>query len=192
MNLLLTSEINSIELGYKTETVEEYNEVLSFYSTYLNKVSDINNTLQIYEIDDNFDWINHLQSVLSEKIGKNKLLFKEELLNITTKSNTYAIYIWNNKNENRLRINGILSGKEFKYAKSIFKSLTIKDFELQLLEGKKEYYDTIWATSLENLNSKNINNLNNIDAKKTIKPIVDFIVTTENIKDYCYKNRKTL
>ncbi|TRW25631.1 hypothetical protein FMM05_05240 [Flavobacterium zepuense] len=37
MNLLLSSEINSIDIGYLTQNTTEYNEITDFYSTYLKK-----------------------------------------------------------------------------------------------------------------------------------------------------------
>ncbi len=64
MNLLLSSEINSLEIGYKTKSEQEYNELTDFYSTYLNK------SIKNSNID--LDWIESLNSKLLEKFSRNQ------------------------------------------------------------------------------------------------------------------------
>ena len=38
MNLLLSSEMNSLDIAYKTTTKEEYNELIDFYNRYIKKI----------------------------------------------------------------------------------------------------------------------------------------------------------
>lgn len=182
MNLLLSSEINSLELGYKTESKQEYNELTDFYSTYLNK--NIKNS----NID--LDWIESLNSKLLEKFSQIRIFENEGSLQIKTSSNNYDIFIWNNNNTNKLRISGIVSGKEFEYVKSIEKSILLQDLIIELINGKNGYYDSIWATLEINLKTIDINNVQFSESEKIVNSIVDFISKVEEIKDYCYKNRK--
>ena len=182
MNLLLSSEINSLELGYKTESKQEYNELTDFYSTYLNK--NIKNS----NID--LDWIESLNSKLLEKFSRIRIFENEGSLQIKTSSNNYDIFTWNNNNTNKLRISGIVSGKEFEYLKSIEKSILLQDLIIELINGKNGYYDSIWATLEINLKAIDINNVQFSESEKIVNSIVDFISKVEEIKDYCYKNRK--
>ncbi len=182
MNLLLSSEINSLELGYKTESKQEYNELTDFYSTYLNK--NIKNS----NID--LDWIESLNSKLLEKFSRIRIFENEGSLQIKTSSNNYDIFIWNNNNTNKLRISGIVSGKEFEYVKSIEKSILLQDLIIELINGKNGYYDSIWATLEINLKTIDINNVQFSESEKIVNSIIDFISKVEEIKDYCYKNRK--
>ena len=39
MNLLLSSEMNSLDIAYKTTNLEEYNELLDYYNRYIKLIS---------------------------------------------------------------------------------------------------------------------------------------------------------
>jgi hypothetical protein len=185
MNLLLSSEISSIELGYKTENAKEYLELIEFYNTYLKR-----NKKQI-EVE--FDWRNELHSILLEKFRGIRILESEGSLQIKTSSNNYNIFIWNNNKENRLRMSGILSGKEFDYAKTVENNFNAKNLEFELVDGSnRRSYDAIWSTLKTNLKTCSIYELHSTEIELIIHSIVDFITRVEDLKDYCYKNRKEL
>lgn len=188
MNLLLSSEINSIEIGYKTETKEELNELLDFYSTYLNKAAKSPEA----EIKENtIHWLQKLEEKLSERFKKVKIFENERNVVIKTSSNTYDIFIWSHKGINKLRISGILSGKEYEYIKFSGNNIQIKDMKLEFIEGGK-YYDSVWGTFEIELKSFTMKQLKSTDSKIIIAPIIDFISKIEEIKDYCYQKRNEL
>lgn len=186
MNLLLSSEINSLEIGYKTETKEEYDELVAFYLTYLNKFSDENNN------DIDYNWIDDLKSILLDKIGRNRITINDNNLHVNTSSNNYDFFIWNDRKVNKLRMSGILSGSEFEYAKSIKENIILENLSLEFIDGEKGYYDSVWATFETELKASNINTIKSVEAKILTNPIVDFISKIEEIKDFHYKNRKIL
>ena len=199
LNLLLSSEINSLELGYMTETQKEYDEVLEFYKTYLNKSKSEKIDDSIIEdkislstgIDvENFDWISYLHNALSDNVGKNKIFFDDNSLTVKTKSNTYSIFIANINRKNILRISGILSSNEFDYIESIKNKLFFKSLDLELNEGGKKHYDMIYGTYTEHLKSTNLQYLRLLESKLLVEPIIEFIFKVEEIKQYCYDNRK--
>jgi hypothetical protein len=181
MNLLLSSEINSIEVGYKTETKEELKELFNFYETYLNKKG----------IDSTFNWLEDLYNKLSEKFNAIRINEYEENVEIKTSSNTYKIFIYNNKGLNKLRISGILSGKEFDYAKTLGEDI-LDNIKLEFINGGKRHYDSLWGTFEIDLKSSNINEIKSSDSIQIITPIFDFINKVEEIKEYCYMHRKEL
>lgn len=197
MNLLLSSEINSLEIGYKTETREEYNEVLEFYKTYLNKST--NNAAIDYisveenSVEENFDWISALNTNLSNKVGNIRIFINDDnSINIKTNNNNYTVFIANEKKSNILRISGILSGKEFDYTESIKKKIALKNLEIELISGSKKYYDSIIGAFVETLKSYDIRDIRPSESKIIVQPIVDFISKVEEIKNYCYENRKNM
>lgn len=185
MNLLLSSEISSIELGYKTENKTEYLELIEFYNTYLKR--------SINQIEVEFDWRNELHGILDEKFRSIRIFEDNGSLQIKTSSNNYNIFIWNNNKQNHLRMSGILSGKEFDFAnahKSNFKSENL-DFEF-LDSDRSHGYNTIWSTLKTNLKTSNIHELKPTEIMVIIQSILEFISKVEDLKDYCYNNRKEL
>lgn len=182
MNLLLSSEINSLELGYKTETPQEYAELVDFYNTYLNK--------NLKPINDGIEWREILVNLLIEKFERIRIFDNEGELQIKTFSNNYNIFIWNNNSQNKLRMSGIISGSEYEYAKSIEENIQSEDLVFEIIEGNNGYYSSIWATLNLNLKSKSINNVYSLESKNIINSIVNFVSKVEEIKDQCYKKRK--
>ncbi|WP_116789539.1 hypothetical protein [Flavobacterium psychrotrophum] len=185
MNLLLSSEINSIDIGYLTESHKEYNEITDFYATYLKKQdSPLSNDFYT-------DWRELLNTQLASRFSRVRIYENEGVIQVKTSSNTYEIFVWNNNRRNILRICGIVSGKEFEYANTIKNTLGTDIFSVEL-QPATQGYNTIWATSKKELRSVTINFLENHDTQIVVNTIVEFIIKVEDIKEYCYLNRKTL
>ena len=178
MNLLLSSEINSLEIGYKTTSRAEYDELIEFYNRYLKK-----ETREI--IPDNFEWKEHLQNALNQCCGMIRIFENDEEVNIKTPRNNYNCFIWSNKKKRFLRMSGILSGKEFNFAKeNMTKIQSYCDMELELIEGKGNYYHTIWATQNKiEFNSSNLTKLISKDKHTAATSLASFILAVEKIKD---------
>src|SRR5690606_39021224 len=103
MNLLLSSEIASIEIAYKTENRKEYEELLEF----------INQSLRKHQK------LSEKQKSLTQMLSDNNITFWEEdnLLAMRTGNNNYRAFVSNaRKDKNVLRINGIMSQIELKYS----------------------------------------------------------------------------
>ena|SRR6218665_1884937 len=105
MNLLLSSEMNSLDIAYKTATLEEYNELLDYYNRYIKRTEKEN--INFYK--------NYLFETLSNKFESLRIYENENELAFKTNNNNYSCFIWNTgkKNQNKLRVSGILSRKEF-------------------------------------------------------------------------------
>lgn len=187
MNLLLSSEISSLEIGYRTETKEELKELLDFYTTYLNKKES--QIRKEGEIDASFNWLETLGDKLSKKFNKVKITEFDENIEIKTSSNTYNAFIYKYKGINKLRMSGILSSKEFDYVNHTKEKINLKDLQLEPIEGGKGYYNSIWGTFKEELKSSNINHIKSLESKLVIDTIIDFMTKVEDIKEYCYKHR---
>jgi hypothetical protein len=179
MNLLLSSEMNSLDIAYKTTTLEEYNELLDYYNRYIKRTEKENI---------NFDK-NYLFETLSNKFERIRIYENENELAFKTNNNNYSCFIWNTgkKNQNKLRISGILSGKEFessKYLKNEIQKRT--NLEIEFIEGgnRNGYgYDSVWATSFDFLETKNMNYIVPKELNLITENILNFITEIQNIKN---------
>lgn len=186
MNLLLSSEINSLELGYKTDTKEEFRELLSFYETYLQREK----TIEKDYVD--YDWKTRLYNKLSNSFNRVDAFQDEGSISFKIGSNNYDFFIHSNRGKNRLRMTAILSGLEYDYLISIQNDLNNNLLQYEVIKGKDRYYDSLWATLNVDLKANNINHLLEIESENVINAVIGFISQTEGIKEYCYKNRKQL
>lgn len=186
MNLLLSSEINSLELGYKTDTKEEYTELLSFYETYLKRE-------KIIEKDHtNSDWKTRLHNKLNKTYKKVDAFQDENSISFKVGSSNYEFFVHSNKGKNKLRMSAILSGLEHDYLISIQNDLSNHLLKYEIIKGKNQHYDSLWATLDVNLKAYNINYLQEVESENVINAVIEFIKKTHEIKDYCFTNRKQL
>lgn len=179
MNLLLSSDMNSLDIAYKTTTEEEYNELLDYYNRYIKQTEKENI---------NFDK-NHLFETLSNKFERIRIYENENELAFKTKNNNYNCFIWNTgkKNQNKLRISGILSGKEFENSKALKNQIQKRtNLEIEFIEGgnRNGYgYDSVWATSIDFLETQNMNYIMPKELNIITENIVNFITEIQNIKN---------
>jgi hypothetical protein len=179
MNLLLSSEISSLDIGYKTTTKEEYNELLEFYNRNIKRTSAV-----IKKSIKEFDWRSHIYESLNEHCGKTDIYEDQGTIQIKTIRNNYNCFIWQNKKNNWLRMFGILSGAEFEFAKrNAVKIENNCGLAIELQAGTKGRYDTIWGTlNKQPLVSSIINEIDQKDAEMIAKNIIKFIIQVENVK----------
>lgn len=176
MNLLLSSEMNSLDIAHKTTNSEEFNELLDYYNRYIKQKGNI-------ILDQNY-----LFETLSNKFAQLKINENENELAFKTNNNTYSCFIWHTgkKNQNKLRINGILSRFEFESSKHLKYEIEKKtNLKIEFIEGgslKGNFYDTVWATSSDILETENINYILPKELNKITENIVNFITEIQNLK----------
>ena len=94
MNLLLSSEINSLEIGYATETLEEYNELLAFYRRYIHRGKPLHFDAKADRQTSNMiEFMNGIREKLNRTGKKPWLCFCDNGLNISTGRNVYLVSI---------------------------------------------------------------------------------------------------
>ena len=94
MNLLLSSEFNSMEIGYATENQNEYNDLFEYYLRYIRK----GETAHFDEIDgqpmaDMEEFIQRIRKELSETITNVWPTFQRNALHISTGRSNYTVTI---------------------------------------------------------------------------------------------------
>lgn len=181
LNLLLSSEINSIEIGYQTETEEEYAELKDFCKRFLS----ISFNFKAISTNNSFkgDWNLYLCNSISKNLNKRvSVRHNEGSMSITVGSMRFDCFIWNSKS-NYLRLNCILSSKEYEaalYQKTYFSNLV--DLKIDLQPSNEKYYSLIWGTTEQELQSQIITNL--IESEKVLiaEKIISFVTTIYNFK----------
>ena len=181
MNLLLSSEISSVELGYITESTEEHAELVEFCKRHLS--IDFQFKEATPKSSSVGDWktkiCNSLLSALKEKVT---ITQDDRGLIIDTGSHKYDCFIWSSKS-NLLRISGILSSKEYESAHLSTGYLSNQaGMKIELQPGNAKYPNLVWGTLETNLKTYNLSHVN--EAEKTLisAKIVDFILTIEEFR----------
>jgi len=187
MNLLLSSEINSLEIAYSTENEKEYEELKEFCRRYLN--FDFKRVNSVSEKNYS-DWRNYVIKILTDKLGK-KIRLKQNVseIQINTSTNNYSCFIKNTR-QNSLQIFGILLSNEFSFLQSYLKRMPyVKGLTIEIQKGRNRQYDTIWGTLEHQLHTNDISNLLEREKEIVAEKIIDFIVEIEGFKDWAYLNR---
>lgn len=184
MNLLLSSEINSLELAYQTETETEQNELKEFCERHLS-IDFSNSTDVSYDVD----LKDYICKSISKKIGRNVAAHQENgTLNINIGINNYSAFIWNSK-QNKLRISGVLSSKEYDFINKNKQNMPkVTGLNIELQKGGNRFNDMVWGTSEIPLKSYDLYNV--IDNEKSIiaKKILTFILEIDGFKERATHN----
>ena len=184
MNLLLSSDTNSLEIGYKTETKEELEELQNFYNRYIKR-----DTPKVNQPDTigsgPLDLLYLIRDFLNQTPFKGASVYfnGEGALEIKTSLNTYTAFIWSAGKHNRLRISGILTKAQFTMAQSNQETLSANtQMTIQLTEGGRRYYDTVWGSSLNTFQSEYIPELYPNEVENAANQIANFVCTIDDFK----------
>ena len=179
LNLLLSSEINSIELGYQTQTEEEHAELMDFCKRYLSfevrpdkhpsaaadKEPPVHPYILLPQI------VDALRNILGYSI---RVWEKQKCIKINTGINNYGCTIQYERHH-FLSISGILSSVEYDEAKKhtlVFQRKSGLDIEL--CEGGNGCYDTIWGTS---------GSIANVKVSEMAQWIANFVFAVDDFKE---------
>jgi hypothetical protein len=137
---------------------------------------------------DIMDWLHTLEDRLEDLFKrKHKIELDGHLLGIRGK-NQYQVFIANAKT-NTLRLNCVLSEKEFAYLKKTRDGLDIKHMQIDVQEGKNGHYNLLWGT-VEGIKSNGLNELTGPEGEVILDIISVFIFETEKMKEIV-RNRKS-
>ena len=105
MNLLLSSEINSPEIGYATETWADYNDLLGFYHRYIHIGEPVHcDTIAGRQAADLKEITHRIREELKRSAKNSWLWLAENALHISTGTNNYIVSI----NDGYLRVTASL------------------------------------------------------------------------------------
>ncbi|MBE0538785.1 MAG: hypothetical protein IH620_03660 [Ignavibacterium sp.] len=177
MNLLYSSEINSLDIGYKTQTTNEYDELLDYYNRYLKR----NPTTINY--GSSFDWRDQLYDLLAKNIGELAINGQNNNLHIQTRRNNYDCFIASEYGKNNLRISGILTNDEYYRLRPQLHQINSRlGLKLELIAGNGRHYDSIWCTLASGLKSFTIDDILKPEQDIAVNSIIKFVTEVERIK----------
>ncbi len=177
LNLLLYSDTYSLDIGYKTETSKEYDELSDYYNRYLKKRQSLKN------IGPAPDWRDRLYALLTKNFGKVSINGENNKLQIKTGRNNYDCFIASERSKNLLRITGILSKAEYLRTEQQLKQINTKvGLKLEPIAGNDSRYDSIWCTLASGLKSITIDEIQQPEQDIAINLILKFITEVERIK----------
>lgn len=182
MNLLSSSNSNSIEIGCKLESKTEISQLKLFVNDFLipNESESIPNEDDLYISKEKFTLV--LENFLSNALKTNtNIYYSKGQFTINTLSNSFSLVI--NKAQNTISILFILSGKLADAFEIEFpKYYSSKYFECVLNRGGEGKYDTFTAHSTVRLSNSFLDNLRLNEKKELIPQIAELFYGYENFK----------
>ncbi len=186
MNLNLSSDTNSLDIAYKTETETEYNEIIDYYERYLKQAKSIKVETSILDNTNSttFEkWENqikfNLSKILNESVST-KIKISTKTLEIRA-GEKYEAFIQNER-INNLRISVSLFQEDFDFIK--YNLIKVKSLKSKVEAYERQSFPryTVWAT-VENLKSFDIIDLHNEDRKIVVDEIVNFVASINNLRN---------
>jgi len=183
MNLLYSSDSQSLDIAYQTESQEEYADVMQYYERYLepNKTKPTKGET-VTPIKNNVKWQDtvcaEIGDILAAKIyfsrAEGKVVFRTPKLN-------YDCFIWNSKS-NFLRLTCLITRKQYEYLSQNIDALThAVESKLELVDGRGRYDDSLWGTLKTPLLSQDIQNIAQPDQEMISKYLVSFITNVDKV-----------
>lgn len=181
MNLLLNSEINSLEIGYQTETPKEHAELYDFCKRHLS--INFNNEEPNPVVNSKKDWQENVYDALVKNLNMEiSMSVKERGIDINIKSSVYKCFIANSK-FNELRLSCTLTTNEFNKGQSLINDFeSIPGLKINLQSGGSRYDHLIWGTLEEKLKCWSLLELSPKEQNIVSKNIIDFVTTIEKYK----------
>ncbi|RLD71592.1 MAG: hypothetical protein DRI98_04685, partial [Bacteroidetes bacterium] len=189
MNLLLSSEINSLEIGYATETWTEYNDLLGFYHRYIHIGEPVHcDTIAGRPAADLKEIMHCIREELKRTAKNSWLWFAENALHISTGQNNYSVSI----NDGYLRITARLKFASAKKQNSIqHSSLIVKkvgdltamkvDMHPGPKPGPKPDILQLSGQAQHTLKSTSITGIMEAEAAYIMESVIRFIDATDDL-----------
>lgn len=186
LNLLGSSNSNSIEIGSQLETTEELEVLRHFVKQYLvpqeigKKVSDEEKCLNTADFGQTLS--DYLEKFVDNSCEVTSGSSKS--LSIQALSNSFTATIDGPKYQ--LVLDGIISGREAdRYSAKRTKHFKSSALRYELQRGDKGYYDMICATLAQPLSASRFNTLTPAEKKHLRTVIADFLTAVRAFKDDC-------
>lgn len=186
MNLLLSSEINSLEIGYVTETWAEYNELSAYYYRHFQKGEIIHQASRSSMHDSNLNlFMKNIREELLLTSRNSWFLIEGITLNISTGGNNYRLQIIEGKLNIRTTLRSASKSKEV--ALSSFSSIPEKISDLTNMKvgvqtGPRSDGILLTGISQNKLQSTCITGLRQTEAANLTEFVVRFIDAIDDLE----------
>lgn len=182
MNLLLSSEINSLEIGYETESRDDYYDLLGYYYRYIRSREFVHPDKSISHTPTDIRKVMlRIRKELDNSGLNSWFLLTESTLQITTSRNDYRISI----DEGNLRISANLNLGSTKTQNIIEdNSLILKRIKdltgmnVSIYPGTEPHFIQLLCEAPHSFKSPSINGLPKDDAADLTASVIKFITAT--------------
>lgn len=180
MNLLLSSEINSLEIGYATETLTEFNDLLAFYHRYIYTCEPVQCDKLTGKPTTGMQDIMHSIREDLNKSGRNSWLWlAENALHICTGHNNYRVTIigGNLKITAALRFASATKPNRIQNTLLIIKKIEdLTSMKVEIHHGHKPDFLQVSAQARQTLQSPWIDGILKAEAIYIIESVSRFII----------------
>jgi hypothetical protein len=174
MNLLESSDRNSLDIAVKTENEREYAQLSHYYATYIEPVGRAA-AISLYT-----DWREMLDRRIKDAVGVAPSIEPTGESLVINGWNKYEAFIHNERG-NDLRISGILTGREYAAASRETQLFSKTAMNIELVPAQEGRYNTVWGTHA-GLKSQHIHALRKEEEPIIAESIVRFICAVELFK----------
>ena len=181
MNLYKYSDENSLDIAYKTDNAEDYNELRDFYDRYIKE--SFNNT--IIDLSDFLEKLKYKLNIELNSEFTNVIVdLDENRININTSNNNYWFGFERTNGNNLFWINGIITEEQYQYAIHLDDEFTKKfELEVELFDSEKTNgYNMIALEDSFDVRSSSISEVYQIDADRFLEKITKFVERTETFR----------
>ena len=190
LNLLSSSNANSLEIGCKLDTEAELEELKDFVKRYILPLEEKERPSEddLYLSKEKFAVLleNGLSSVTR---SRTRVFFKNNELQIQSAGNSFYLHL--DKGANRLSVTGIVSGSEADaFGKFKAKYFNKPPFKVQVNQGSSGYHSTVSGEYATRLSTTYLDRLRLPEKKDLLDALVDFVVSVLDFKEAVYAPKR--
>lgn len=190
LNLLSSSNAQSLEIGCKLETADELRELQEYVKRYIVPLEQKERPDEedLYLSKEKFTVV--LENYLSNCTeSRSRVQYRSGDFQIQAAGNTFYLNL--DKGTNRVHLSGIVSGDEAdafeKFRQEFFESPCL-DFELS--KGKPGYYTMIIGHYKARLSTTYLDNLRLPEKKQLLNTVVEFVLRVRDFKEAVYAPKR--
>jgi hypothetical protein len=190
LNLLSSSNAQSLEIGCKLETADELRELQEYVKRYIVPLEQRERPDEedVYLSKEKFTVV--LENYLSNCTeSRSRVQYRSGDFQIQAAGNTFYLNL--DKGANKLHLSGIVSGDEAaafeKFRQEFFDSPNL-DFELS--QGKPGYYSMVLGNYKSRLSTTYLDGLRLPEKKKLLDTVVEFVLRVRDFKEAVYAPKR--
>ncbi|MCI1188735.1 hypothetical protein MON38_15010 [Hymenobacter sp. DH14] len=190
LNLLSSSNANSLEIGCKLDTEAELQELKDFVKRYIIPLEEKERPSEddLYLSKEKFSVV--LENDLAEATdSRSRVFFKNNELQIQSVGNSFYLHL--DKGANRLSVSGVVSEAEADaFEKFKAEYFTNPQFEVEVNQGAPGYYSMVSGDYKPRLSTTYLDRLRLPEKKDLLDAIVDFVVSVRDFKEAVYAPKR--
>jgi hypothetical protein len=190
LNLLSSSNAQSLEIGCKLDTEGELQELKDYVKRYIVPLEQTERPSEddLYLSKEKFTVV--LENCLDECTNsRSKVFFKNNEIHIQSVGNTFYLHV--DKGSNKASMSGVIGGVEVDSFEQL-KSVHFKDvpFEVEMIRGKPGYYTMLSGDYQPRLSTTYLDHLRLPEKKNLLDAIVEFVIAVRDYKEAAYAPKR--